>query len=110
MQKIQRGITLQTKISRIIQRKKEVMQQVTRNRKHNQLSKKGNTTAKLLLSHTREVTACFFLLFILDFKSIKPIASKKKMKNHQDIKKMQKKHVFSVSCFLLHHPKSEDDT
>ena len=109
MQKIQRGITLQTKISRIIQRKKEVMQQVTRNRKHNQLSKKGNTTAKLLLSHTREVTACFFLLFSLDFKSIKPIASKK-MKNYQDIKKMQKKHVFSVSCFLLHHPELEDDT
>ena len=109
MQKIQRGITLQTKISRSIQRKKEVMQQVTRNRKHNQLSKKGNTTAKLLLSHTREVTACFSLLYSLELETIKSIAQQK-MKNYQDIKKMQKKHVFSVSCFLLHHPELEDDT
>ena len=29
------------------------------------------------------------------------------MKNYQDIKKIRKKNVFSVSCFLLHHPKSE---
>jgi len=55
------------------------------------------------------VTACFSLLYSLELETIKSIAQQK-MKNYQDIKKMQKKHVFSVSCFLLHHPELEDDT
>ena len=85
------------------------MQQVTSNTQHTRQDKKGNTNALLLLSHTREAAACFSLLYSLDIKTIKPIA-KQKMKNYHDIKKMQKKHVLHVTCCMLHHPKSEDDT
>ena len=54
-----------------------------------------------------EATACFSLLFSLDFKSIKPIA-KQKHKKIRHIEKMQTKHEFSVSRFRFHPGKSED--
>ena len=54
-----------------------------------------------------EATACFSLLFSLDFKSIKPIA-KQKTQKIRHIKKMQTKHEFSVSRFRFHPGKSED--
>ena len=63
----------------------------------------------LLLSRTREAADHFSLLFSLDFQTIKPIANKK-MKKSQDIKKMQKIDVFSVSCFLFHPPETEEET
>ena len=81
----------------------------TSNRKHKThpiRTKKEVPLPNLLLSHTRETADHISLLFSLDFKNIKPIACKK-MKNYQDIKKIRKKNVFPVSCFLLHHPKSE---
>ena len=53
-----------------------------------------------------EATACFSLLFSLDFKSIKPIA-KQKTQKIRHIKKMQTKHEFSVSRFRFHPGKSE---
>ena len=83
----------------------------TSNKQHatHQTRQKRNTTAKLLLSHMREAAACFSLLYSLDLETIKPIAQQK-MKNYRDIKKMQKKHVLHVTCCMLHHPKTEDDT
>jgi len=85
------------------------MQQVTGNTQHTRRDKKGKTHALLLLSHTREEATCFSLLYSLELETIKPIAQQK-MKNYLDIKKMQKKHVLHVTCCMLHHPKTEDDT